>query len=124
MEKTVLGLSIWRTLRDSGSNTNENFWDSGVGLNLSHNFFTKFTFKLGGSFAANDYNRPPAGSPTNVILDKKRQDSNWSFNTGLDYAVQDWLGCGVNYALVTKNSNYEENDYVDNQLSVNLKIVY
>ena len=63
-------------------------------------------------------------SGRNVILDKKRQDSNWSFNTGLDYAVQDWLGCGVNYALVTKNSNYEENDYVDNQLSVNLKIVY
>jgi len=25
---------------------------------------------------------------------------------------------------VTKNSNYEENDYVDNQISVNLKIVY
>jgi len=124
LEKTILGLSIWRTLRDSGSNTNENFWDSGIGLNLSHNFFTKFTFKIGGSFAANDYNRPPTGSPTNVILDKKRQDSNWTFNTGLDYAVQDWLGCGVGYALVTKNSNYEENDYVDNQISVNLKIVY
>ncbi len=121
MEKTIIGLSIWRALRDSGSNTNENFWDTGVGLNLSHNFFTKFTFKIGGSYAANDYNRAPAGSAT---IDKKRSDSNWNFNTGLDYAIQDWLGCGVAYALAAKNSNYELNDYVDNQLSFNLKIVY
>ncbi len=124
LEKTILGLSIWRTLRDSGSNTNENFWDSGIGLNLSHNFYTKFTFKLGGTFATNDYNRAPAASPTNTLLDKKRADDNWTFNAGLDYAVQDWLGCGIAYALMSKNSNYEENNYVDNQFSFNLKIVF
>jgi len=123
-EKTILGASIWRTIRDSGSNTNENFYDTGIGLNLSHNFYSKFTFKLGGSYASNDYNVAPTGSPTVANLDKKRRDDNWNANVGFGYDIQKWCNLGIGYTFMEKNSNYIENNYLDHQFNVALKLAY
>ena len=109
---------------DSGSNTNENFYDTGIGLNLSHNFYTKFTFKLGGSYASNDYNVAPVSSPTNTALDKKRRDDNWNANVGFGYDIQKWFNVGIGYTFMEKNSNYVENNYIDHQFNVALKLAY
>jgi hypothetical protein len=124
-EKMTIGASIWRALRDSGSNTNENFYDTGIGLNLTQKFYTKFAFKLGGSYASNDYNVPPTSSPTvPTPLDKKRRDDNWNLNVGVDYNMQNWITVGIGYAFMDKNSNYIENNYIDHQFNAALKLAY
>jgi len=125
LEQSIITLSISRVQRDSSSNTNEFFYDTGLGLSLSHKFFTKYTFKVGASVASNDYNRPPVSTTTGANPPaNNRNDTNWMANVGLDYKIQDWLGAGVAYAFSSKNSNYEENNYSDNQFSFNIKLVY
>ena len=108
--KTV-ALSITRALRESGSNTNEYFEDTGIGINLQQVIRTKFTLTVGGAYSQNNYNRP-------------RQDDNYDANLGLDYRIRDWLRAGVGYKYRKKDSNYVENDSTDNQFMVSLGAVY
>jgi uncharacterized protein (PEP-CTERM system associated) len=93
----------------------ERYEDTGVGLNLSHTFFTKFTTGLGGGYSRNDYNLPD---------DDRRHDDNYSFNIGLDYQIRDWLRTSIGYFLLVKNSNYDEFDFTDNRFMVELALLY
>jgi len=112
---TALSLSVTRTTRDTASDTNERFVDTGIGLNLQQDFYTKFTLKAGLTYSKNEYNIP-VGNP--------RVDDNYTANIGLDYRIRDWLGFGVEYRLNRKDSNTDTNDFVDNKFTASLKAVY
>ena len=112
---TTLVLSLTRVLRETGSNTNEYFEDTGMGMNLRQVFQRKITMTVGGVYSQNDYNLP---------VDKPREDNNYKANIGFDYGIRDWLTAGVSYSYDKKDSNHAVNEYTDNQFIVSLSAVY
>ncbi|MEW6667871.1 MAG: outer membrane beta-barrel protein [Thermodesulfobacteriota bacterium] len=112
---TTLTFSLIRAVRDTGSDSNEYYDDTGVGLGLTQILFTKFTLTTTAGYSKNEYNLP--------VVNAKDQD-NYLFTIGLDYRVQDWLTAGVGYTYTRKESNYETDEYKDNQFMVSLRAVY
>ena len=112
---TALGLRITRALRQTGSNTNEYFEDTGVGLSLRKNILTKYTLTASVAYSVNAYNVP---------LNNAREDDNYNANAGIDYRIRDWLSAGAGYRYKRKDSNYTENDYTDNQFLISIQGVF
>lgn len=112
---TDLSLNISRAVRNSSSDNNEQFIDTGIGFNFKQKLLTKLSLIGGATYSRNEYNLP-AGDP--------RKDDNYSANVGLKYDIQDWIGVGVGYNYSRKNSNAELNEYIDNQFMASLRIVY
>jgi len=112
---TDLSMNLTRSVRNSGSDNNEQFTDTGIGFNFKQKLLTKLSLIGGVTYSRNEYNLP---------VDAPRVDDNFSANGGLNYAIQDWLGVGVSYNYSRKNSNAELNEYIDNQFMALLKIVY
>ena len=122
-ETTTFALSISRAIRESGSTTNEYFIDTGIGLSVKQKFFTKFTANAGVSYSRNEFNTR-ALDYAGTALSEDRSDNNYNFNVGLDYAIQEWLGMGVGYNYKKKESNSVNSEYTDNQVLVQLKLIY
>jgi len=38
---------------------------------------------------------------------EKRKDNLWTFNTGLNYTIQEWITAGIEYEYATKSSDFE-----------------
>lgn len=112
---TTLTLTLSRALRESGADSSEYFEDTGIGLGLTQILFTKFTLTANGSYSMNEYNLP--------VAEPKDQD-NYLFSLGVDYRIQDWLTAGVGYTYSRKESNYETDEYKDNQFMLSLRAVY
>lgn len=116
-ETTDLSLNINRAVRNSGSDTNEQFTDTGLGFNFKQKLLTKLSLIGGVTYSRNEYN-------TLATADDLRKDDNYSANVGLKYDIQDWIGVGIGYNYSRKNSNAELNEYIDNQFMASLRIVY
>ena len=114
-ENTSLSLSISRALREVGSDTNEYFEDTVVGITLQQIFRRKYVLTAGASYGKNDYNIP---------INRQREDDNYKANIGVDYIIKEWLTAGVNYSYDKKDSNYVINDYTDNQFMLFLSMIY
>lgn len=112
---TVIALSITRALRETSSDTNEYFKDTGIGINLQKSILTKYTMTLGSAYSVNDYNTP---------LSRPREDDNYNANISLGYRIRDWLSASIGYKYRKKNSNYEENAYTDNHFMISLGGAY
>jgi len=112
---TVFSLGITRAVRDTASDTNERFTDTGISLNLQQTLFTKFALNAGVGYSKNEYNLPAANA---------RTDDNYLANIGLDYNIQDWLSVGAGYYLNRKNSNVDTQEFTDNKFMVSLKAAY
>ena len=117
-DTTRLTLSLSRALRDTGAGSYEYFTDTGIGVGLQQTFLTKFTANLGLNYSINDYNTPTTSSS------EKRSDKNYVFLAGLNYQIRDWLGVGVGYKFNNKESNDHINEFLDNQFSVAVNLVY
>lgn len=115
---TTLSLDIARALRESASNTNEFYEDTGIGLGLTQKLLTKFSLSLNGRYSKNDYNRAP------VTGGAKKEQDNYLASVGLNYPIHDWLKAGVSYTYSKKNSNYSEDEFTDNQFMISLSGVY
>jgi hypothetical protein len=111
----AFALRITRALRQTGSNTNEYFEDTGIGLSLRQKILTKYTLTAGLAYSVNDYNVP---------LNNAREDDNYNANVGIDYRIRDWLSVGIGYNYKRKDSNYPRNDYTDNQFLISIRGVY
>jgi hypothetical protein len=125
LEQTLLSLMFMRANRDAGTDTNENFDDTLIGIKAEQQFFTKFKVGAGLSYAWNDYNRAPVGRIAALpAKTDKRSDNNFTGNVFFDYQIQDWVGVGLSYDYMQKTSNYEENEYTDNKVTFAVKFVY
>ena len=114
---TDLAINLTRAVRNSGSDNNEQFTDTGIGFTFKQKLLTKLSLTGGVTYSRNEYNTlTPAGD--------LRKDDNYSANIGLKYDIQDWIGVGVGYNYSRKNSNEESNEYVNNQFMASLRIVY
>jgi uncharacterized protein (PEP-CTERM system associated) len=75
----------------------------------------KLTLAVGGLYSKNDYNEPPGDS---------REDDNYQAKIDLYYQIQEWLGAGIGYKYMRKNSNVGEFDFTDNQFMVSVGVAY
>ena len=114
-ETTTLAMTLSRAIRNTASDTNEQFIDTGIGITLQQKLFTKFLLNAGLNYSKNEYNLP---------VGNERSDNNYKGNIGLDYNIQEWLSVGVAYNYNRKDSNIEASEFVDNQFMASLKIVY
>lgn len=112
---TTLALHFTRALRQTASDTNEYFEDTGIGLGLRQKILAKYTVTAGVAYSVNDYNKP---------VPKAREDDNYNANIGMNYQIRDWLSAGADYRHKRKDSNYPENDYTDNQFLIFIRGVY
>ena len=110
-----LGLSLTRAVRETGSNDNEYFEDTGIGINMKKVIRTQFILNAAGVYSVNDYNLP---------VTSPRADDIYKITVGLDYLMRDWLTAGVGYQHKTKSSNYREYEYTDTQFLISLSAVY
>ncbi len=116
---TTLGLSLNRALRNTASNTNENFEDTSMGVTVAQIIMPKVTLKAGLTYGKNDYNidiTNPAG--------EARSDTNYRGNLGVDYLLREWLDVGLAYSYDKKVSNVVANEYKNNQFMAYVKVVY
>ncbi|MBN2438220.1 MAG: outer membrane beta-barrel protein [Deltaproteobacteria bacterium] len=114
-ETTSLTLNISRAIRNTASDNNEQFTDTGIGFSVKQQLLAKVYLLGGVSYSKNEYNLPAGNA---------RTDDNYMGNIGLNYAIQDWLGVGVGYNYNRKDSNIETEEFVDNQFMASVKIVY
>jgi hypothetical protein len=112
---TALALLVTRAVRQTGSDTNEYFEDTGIGVSLLKKILTKYAFTASIAYNVNDYNAP---------VSKPRKDDNYNAALGLEYKIRDWLSAAAGYRYKIKDSNYYENDYTDNQFLISVRGVY
>lgn len=114
-EGTILAMNLSRALRSTGSDTNEQFVDTLIGITLQQKLLMKLTLTAGIAYMKNEYNVP---------VGNERNDNNYLANLGLDYNIQDWLSVGIDYKYNRKDSNVEIYEYVNNQVMAQVKIMY
>jgi len=112
---TQLGLTIDRALNQSGSNTNNYYEDTGVGLSIKQKLRTKITLEGSLSYNFHNYYLP---QPQN------REDDNYEANISVDYQARDWLSAGVGYTYKEKHSNNADNNYKDNKFNFTVSAEY
>jgi hypothetical protein len=114
-ERTLIIMNLTRAVRSTGSDTNEQFVDTGIGLSLQQKLLLKLSLRAGLTYSRNEYN-VPVGS--------ERTDNNYLANVGLDYSIQEWLTFGVGYNYNRKDSNIDIQEFTDNQYVAQVKVVY
>jgi hypothetical protein len=114
-EGTNLAMNLSRAIRSTASDTNEQFLDTAIGINLQQKLLLKLTLNAGLAYSRNAYNLP---------IGNERTDNNYLANVGLDYHIQDWMSVGIGYNYNRKDSNIEIEEFVNNQVMAQLKIVY
>jgi hypothetical protein len=112
---TTLSLDLVRALRDTGSNTNQYYTDTGIALGLAQVFLSRFIFTAKAAYAQYDYNVP---------VNPEKEADNYLFSTGLDYKIFPWLIGGVAYSYLKQDSNYPEDDYEENRFIISLRAAY
>lgn len=113
---TTISLDLIRALRDTGSNTNQYYTDTGIALGLAQVFLRRFTLSLKGAYARYDYNVPS---------DPDMVEDNYLASVGLDYRILEWLTAGVAYTYLRQTcDNYPDNEYTDNRFIISLRAVY
>ncbi len=112
-QKTTWSITATRAVRSSGSNTNEYFNDTGIGIDLWQRFHTKFILTGGFFYSENNYNLP---------IPIKREQENWNTYGGIAYEIRKWLTCGFKYTYFKKDSNYFEDEYTVNKYMVSLGV--
>ena len=76
---TTLDFTVLRALREAGSDTNEYYEDTGIGINLRHLIFTKTQLHAGATYSQNDYNQ---------YENESRDDDNYKATIGIYYLIQ------------------------------------
>lgn len=112
---TAFAFRITRAVRQTGSDTNEYFEDTGIGLSLLKKIMTRYALTVSIAYNVNNYNVP---------ITKAREDDNYHASIGLDYKIRDWLSAAAGYRYMRKESNYPRNDYTDNQFLISVRGVY
>jgi len=112
-ETTTLSVSIARALRQSGSDSNDYFEDTGYGFSVSQKIMSKFLLKAGYNYSENDY------------FVGNRKDDNHTLNASLQFElIKDILKAGAEYIYKEKDSNFAGADYKDNQFIISFDATY
>ncbi|MBA7668291.1 hypothetical protein ES703_76401 [subsurface metagenome] len=90
---------------------------TGGSLSLKHKLTHKITASADVSYV-NDHYREKG------IYGKKRDDDRIGLGVGVDYQVQDWLGCEVSYSYVDNDSNVDVEEYRTNIIAGKISLTF
>ena len=112
---TTLTLTILRALRESGSDTSEYFEDTGGSIGIIQALHYRLNLLANVGYSKNEYNLPANDPKVAGQLHR---------HVGLEYKLMEWLAAIASYTHNRKESNYEIDEYRDNQVLVGLRAVY
>jgi uncharacterized protein (PEP-CTERM system associated) len=90
-------------------------------LSVDHKLTHKITASADVSYWNDDYQEKGKIQQTQH---KKRDDDRYGFGVGVDYQVQDWLGCEVSYSYVDNDSNFDYEDYRTNIIAGKISLAF
>jgi len=90
---------------------------TGGSISLAHVFNHKLSAFAEVSYFNDDYRE-------SGLIGKKRDDDRIGFGLGVDYQIQDWLGCKLSYHYVDNDSNIEVEDYRENLITGTLELTF
>ncbi|MFW6147585.1 MAG: outer membrane beta-barrel protein [Thermodesulfobacteriota bacterium] len=112
---SAIALGVTRGLRQTGSDTNEYFEDTGIGINFRKLITTKYVLTTGMVYGINNYNLPKS---------EPREDNNFELGADLDYEIREWLTAGIGYKYQKNDSNYKRYSYTNNQFGISITARY
>lgn len=89
---------------------------TGGTLSLNHNFTSKIAANVAGFYYNDAYRERGAFS-------EKRQDNRYGGSVGIGYQFRDWLGFRVNYRYTDNVSNFDEEEYRENRVFMQVYLV-
>jgi hypothetical protein len=90
---------------------------TGGTLSINHRFNYKLSAEASVSYFNDDYRE-------RGLIGKKRDDDRFGFGFGVNYQIQDWLGCKLSYHYVDNDSNIEVEDYRENLITGALELTF
>jgi hypothetical protein len=119
---TTYGLEGFRRVVDTSVTQEESAYgadyiSTGGTLSLDHKLTYKISANAHVSYVNDDYREKG-------ICGKKREDDRIGFGVGVNYQVQDWLGCEASYSYVDNDSNFEREDYQTNIIAGKISLTF
>lgn len=114
--RTILTLSGIRSVFDTSEADNNiryssSYLSNQVTASLQHTY-RKLTGSIGGDYIYDRYLYDDLGAG------EKRKDHVWRGWAGIDYQMQRWIKLGVKYRYANLDSNFDNEDYVENLVSL------
>ena len=78
---------------------------------MNHNFTSKIAANVAGFYYNDDYRERGAFS-------EKRMDNRYGGSVGIGYQFRDWLGFRANYRYTENASNFDEEEYRENRVFI------
>ena len=119
---TTIGLNGFRKPVDTAVTEEQGVYgpyyvSTGGTLSLDHKLTHKISANAHVSYVNDDYEEEG-------LYDKRRDDDRIGLGVGVDYQVQDWLGCEVSYSYVDNDSNFEQEDYRTNIIAGKISLTF
>jgi len=90
---------------------------TGGSLSLVHVFTYKISAFAKVFYFNDDYRE-------NGLIGRRRDDDRIGFGLGVDYQIQDWLGCKLTYDFVDNDSNIGVEDYTENIIAGTVSLTF
>jgi hypothetical protein len=118
---TRVSLTLQRSKQDDiDTITNSPFWNTGVFVNLSHDWHRfKATSYVGFAYQNNSYINQTLDVGTGEF--KKRVDNLYFLNAGVSRPLTRWLRARLDYSYIDRSSNISGNSYNDNRFLFGLQ---
>ncbi|MFH0926803.1 MAG: outer membrane beta-barrel protein, partial [bacterium] len=120
-EQAKLSLLLKRGLIESTFTNNSYFINSRVALKLDQKIGEKFAVLPGGYYEKSEYPEAVVDPLTNNTKD--REDDLVGLELELNYQIQEWLKAGLGYKYLSRESNFDSYDYIDNRVFATLSAV-
>ncbi|MFH0813618.1 MAG: outer membrane beta-barrel protein, partial [Pseudomonadota bacterium] len=93
------------------------YTSTGGSLSLTHRFTYKISAMAEALYFSDDYRE-------RGTLGRKRNDDRFGFGLGVNYQIQDWLGCKLSYHFLDNDSNIGVEDYTENLIGGTLLLTF
>ena len=119
---TTIGLNGFRKPVDTAVTEEEGVYgpyyvSTGGTLSVDHKLTHKISANAHVSYRNDDYEEEG-------LYGKRRDDDRYGLGVGVNYQVQDWLGCEVSYSYVDNDSNVEIEDYQTNIIAGKISLAF
>jgi hypothetical protein len=105
---STIGFSASRFVEEPGDEGSSFYESELFGINWNHALSQKFSLDAYAKFIDDDY-------------DIGREDQFFDWGVGIDYAWRSWLGAGIYYGEIERDSNLEGLDYDDQFIGIRLR---
>ncbi|MEA1991115.1 MAG: outer membrane beta-barrel protein [Thermodesulfobacteriota bacterium] len=119
---TTIGLNGFRRPVDTSVTQEEAVYgtyyvSTGGTLSVNHKLTHKISANAHVSYVNDDYEEEG-------IYNKKRDDDRYGIGVGINYQVQDWLGCEASYSYVDNASNVDVEEYQTNIIAGKISLAF